>query len=127
MTEDNSHAGQGSVLLDIGGDVGALVITMPQALAGSEIEARPAGTASPGHRQHAHSHTDDHDHDHGLDHGALVHVGVVGRPLGGETVFSAVFGALDEGGYDCYVRPDGPVRLHADIVGGAVTLADWPA
>ena len=27
---ENPHAGQGSVLLDIGGDVGALVVTMPR-------------------------------------------------------------------------------------------------
>ena len=46
MVEDNSHAGQGPVVLDIGGDVGALVVAMPAGLTGSEIEARPvAGPA----------------------------------------------------------------------------------
>ena len=29
---ENAHAGQGMVLLDIGGDVGALVVRMPAAL-----------------------------------------------------------------------------------------------
>ena len=46
MTEDNSHAGQGPVMLDIGGDIGAVILTMPAALKGQEIEARPiAGPA----------------------------------------------------------------------------------
>ena len=35
---ENPFAGQGSVLLDIGGDVGALVVTMPLAIEGVEIE-----------------------------------------------------------------------------------------
>ena len=44
MTEnENPHAGQGSVLLDIGGDVGALVVTMPPAMVGVEIEIARRG------------------------------------------------------------------------------------
>ena len=35
---ENPYAGQGSVLLDIGGEVGALVVTMPAAMEGVEIE-----------------------------------------------------------------------------------------
>ena len=41
--EDLSYAGQGAVLLDIGGDVGALIVHMPAELAGTEIEICPAG------------------------------------------------------------------------------------
>ena len=52
---ENPFAGQGSVLLDIGGDVGALVVTMPAAMGDFEIEIRPWGS-------------DDHDHDHDHDH-----------------------------------------------------------
>ena len=44
--EDNSHAGQGPVVLDIGGDIGALIVTMPAALAGAEVEARPVAGAA---------------------------------------------------------------------------------
>ena len=40
---ENPHAGQGSVLLDIGGDVGALVVTMPPAMVGVEIEISRQG------------------------------------------------------------------------------------
>ena len=52
MTDDggteneNPHAGQGSVLLDIGGDVGALVVSMPPAMVGAEIEIAPVGRQS---------------------------------------------------------------------------------
>lgn len=35
---ENPPAGQGSVVLDIGGDVGALVVTMPPELEGVEVE-----------------------------------------------------------------------------------------
>ena len=43
MEAQNAFAGQGAVLLDIGGDIGALIVDMPEALAGVEIEIRPVG------------------------------------------------------------------------------------
>lgn len=120
--EDNSHAGQGAVVLDIGGDIGALVIVAAPELAGVEIEARPLGHLVPGF-DHVHSH--DHPHDHG--HGHLEHVAVVPRPVpGGGHVHSAVFAALPAGTYELYERPAGPVRLTAEVHGGAVTDAVWP-
>lgn len=104
--EDNSHAGQGAVLLDIGGDVGALVLAMPAALAGAEVEARPVDRPAPHH---------------------LPHVGVVARPLpAGGTRPSAVFPELPAGTYELYQRPAGPVRLTVAVAGGSVTEADWP-
>jgi hypothetical protein len=111
VMEDNRHAGHGAVLLDIGGTVGALVVTMPRDLVGAEIEIRPLGNVSP------------HEHHH-------PHVGVVDRPRDGrhgDTVPSAVFAELEEGSYELYVRPDGPVMLVAAVAGGAVEFARWPA
>ena len=105
--EDNAHAGQGPVLLDIGGDVGAAVIVLPADLVGTEIEARPVGADG---------------------HGHLPHVGVVARPApDGTVVPSAVFGSLPAGSYELYERPAGPVRLSVAVTGGAVTEASWPA
>ena len=124
--EDNSHAGQGPVVLDIGGDIGALIIGTDAALEGVEIEARPVSGAAKAtfdassHVHHAHN-GQPHSHD-----GALVHVAVVGRPAGGETVYSAVFSELQDGVYELYVRPDGPVRLTATVRGAEVTTQDWP-
>jgi hypothetical protein len=104
--EDNSHAGQGAVVLDIGDDVGALVVAMPAALAGVEIEARPVGGPEPDH---------------------LPHVAVLARPLpGGEQVHSAVFADLPTGRYELYERPSGPVRLIVSVTGGTVADAVWP-
>lgn len=114
---ENPHAGKGSsVLLDIGGDIGALVIEMPAELEGVEIELR------------ATSRTVLADHDHGHSHGhGLPHVAVVPRPSpDGATIYSAVFDEVAEGSYELYVRPDGPVQLTADVSGGQVTAAAWP-
>jgi hypothetical protein len=113
--EENPHAGQGSsVLLDIGGDVGAIVITLPAELEDAEIERRPVGASSPA------------DHGHGHGHG-FPHVAVVPRPSAeGVLVYSAVFFEVPEGRYELYVLPDGPVRLTVEVVGGRVTEADWP-
>lgn len=121
MHEDNSHAGQGPVVLDIGGDIGALVIAMPAGLTGSEIEARPvAGLALAG--AHGHSHGLEHSH----SHGSLVHVGVLERSCDGAVHHTAVFGELPDGSYELYVRPDGPVQLTATVRGGSVTSERWP-
>ncbi|MDT4907272.1 MAG: hypothetical protein QOI69_513, partial [Pseudonocardiales bacterium] len=42
-TVENPQAGRGMVVLDIGGDVGALVVPAPATLAGVEIEICPSG------------------------------------------------------------------------------------
>jgi hypothetical protein len=129
MVEDNSHAGQGPVVLDIGGDIGALVIAMPAALAGCEIEARPvAGAAKASYdaagSTHSHFHSGHHHHH---SHGApLVHVGVLQRAGAGGVQHSAVFSELQDGEYEFYVRPDGPVQLTATVRGGEVSTESWP-
>jgi hypothetical protein len=125
--EDNSHAGQGPVLLDIGGDIGALIITMPAVLDGEEIEIRPVGY---GESMQAPSHFHDAGHEHGPagQHSHhLPHVAVVGRPVDDRIVHSAVFGELTEGAYELYVRPAGPVQLTAKVAGGQVTEVVWPS
>ncbi|TDO35161.1 hypothetical protein EV643_12447 [Kribbella sp. VKM Ac-2527] len=103
-SQENPYAGQGAVLLDIGGGVGALVVTMPASLAGAEIEAR-------------------HVPDHG---GHLSHVEVLRRPSPAGAVCSAVFGELEAGTYELYQRPAGPVRVRATVTGGRVTQTTWP-
>ncbi len=109
MSKPHAHpqAGQGPVVLDIGGNVGALVIRMPHHLEGAEVEIRPA--SSPGRTV------------------PLRHVGVVARPVASGFVDSAVFDALTEGNYDIHVRPNGPVLLTAEVRAGEVTFADWPS
>ncbi len=119
-TAENPFAGQGAVLLDIGDDVGALVVTMPGAMVDTEVEIRPVGVA------HSHPHGD-HHHDHGDHHEHLAHVAVVERPVAGGTVPSLVFGELAAGRYDLFEKgqPD-DVVLTVEVDGGQVTTAAWP-
>jgi hypothetical protein len=115
MSTENPFAGQGSVLLDIGGDVGALVVTMPRAMVDTQVEIRPAGVA---HRHPGHAH---HDGGH------LAHVAVVERPVADGTIPSLVFGELTAGRYDLFAKGDADhVVLTVDVRGGEVAGATWP-
>jgi hypothetical protein len=120
---ENPHAGQGSVLLDIGGDVGALVVTMPPAMVGVEIEiARLGGD----HHDHPHGHGHGHGHGHAHDHGHRPHVAVVDRPVTDGSLPSLVFPDLVEGSYELFDKGEDTVLLTADITGGQVTFLEWP-
>jgi hypothetical protein len=109
-SHENPHAGQGSVLLDIGGDVGALVVTMPSSMLGEEIEVVTGqvvtGQDTAGHHR--------------------PHVAVVPRPLGDGTVPSLVFPELAEGSYALVPKGTDDVHLLVDVRGGEVTSAAWP-
>jgi hypothetical protein len=104
--EDNAHAGRGaSVLLDIGGDVGAAVVAVPAALLGAEVEARPVGAGHP-----------------------PVHAGVVARPLpGGEPRPSVVLGELPAGTYELCVGGRPAVPPGRPSLTGPRSLACWQA
>jgi hypothetical protein len=124
---ENAWAGQGAVLLDIGGDVGALVVAMPETMVGAEIEIRPLrGRAHDRHHEGG-SH---HHHEHGGttgDHEHLAHVAVVRRPVRGGEVPSLVFPELSDGGYELFGKGQREaVVLRVDVVGGQVTTTDWP-
>ena len=146
MTVENPHAGQGSVVLDIGGDVGALVVTMPPELEGVEVEINridlATGIAASHNHDHLHSHDHhhlhdrgeehdhdrEHDHEHPHDHAThRPHVAVVARPTPLGVIHSLVFPELVERTYELYRRSAGSVELIVTIRGGAVTEAAWPA
>lgn len=110
---ENPFAGQGSVLLDIGDDVGALVVTVPASLVGVEVEIRPVGATPHGH-----------GHDHGTGHHP--HVAVVLRPAGDAVVPSLVFPEVVEGHYELHVKDTDAVVLTATVVGEEVATAEWP-
>ncbi len=102
---ENPWAGQGAVVLDIGGDVGALVVEMPVQLVGTEVEIGPAD------RQPS---------------GAHPHVAVVSRRVGAGTVPSLVFPELRTGTYELFEKGTREVALTVRIEGGQVTEAVWP-
>jgi hypothetical protein len=104
---ENPWAGQGSVLLDIGGDVGALVVEMPAAMEGVEVEARRADEIADRHVHHP-------------------HVAVVNRPVEGGVQPSLVFPELVEGDYRLGLKGAAEVCLDAVVRGGEVTTATWP-
>lgn len=113
---ENPHAGQGSVLLDIGGDVGALVVAMPPSMVGVEIEIDRVG----GGLHHGHG------HGHGHAHGHRAHVAVVDRPVPGGTQPSLVFPELLEGTYELFDKGTDDVLMTAEVTGGQVSFAEWP-
>jgi hypothetical protein len=90
----------GSVVLDIGGDVGALVLQTAADLAGREIHARPDGGGPP------------------------IHTEVRERHLAAGTVYAAVFPSLPAGAWQVLpLEPGAPRRV--TIVGGQVTEVRW--
>ena len=125
MTSENPYAGQGSVLLDIGDDIGALVVTMPAHLEGVEVEINRVDGDDhrhPPRHQRDHHHEADHHH-HGTQR---PHVAVVARPAAAGVIPSLVFPELTEGRYELYRRPAGRIELMVTIRGGQVTEASWP-
>ncbi|WP_392541942.1 hypothetical protein [Oryzobacter telluris] len=136
-TAENPTAGQGPVLLDIGGDVGALIVSMPAHTRGLEVEIRPRGAtaadahAAHHHHDHSHDHGDDGDHAHGHAHdhapSRYPHVGVVERTTAEGTSFSLVYPSVVAGEYELCPLPEGEVAATASITGGEVTQLAWPA
>lgn len=122
---ENAWAGEGAVVLDIGGDVGALVVTMPDSTLGLEVEIRPLDGQHVGGHAHTHGHGHGDDHDHGHEH--LAHVAVVARPVGGGRLASLVFPELEAGRYELFEkgRPDA-VAMVVTVEGGSVATAEWP-
>jgi hypothetical protein len=105
-SHENPHAGQGSVLLDIGGDVGALVVLAPESMVGREVEIAPEGEPFQAvHRPH---------------------VAVVHRPVGGRAVASMVFPELRSGRYALAEKGTTDIRLLVTVRGGEVTSTEWP-
>jgi hypothetical protein len=104
----NAFAGQGAVLLDIGGDVGALVVAMPPEMTGVEVEIRPAGWVA---REGVHVHHP--------------HVAVVVRPTPDGPLPSLVYASVAAGEYELVVIGDEPARRSVTVAGGTVTTTAW--
>jgi hypothetical protein len=117
--EHNMGTRTEQVVLDIGGDIGALILyTNPEAN-GAEIEISP----------HDHSHSQDHDDHHHEQgghhhHGHRAHNQVHERNFNGRVCFAAVYPELQAGEYDLWGEGDDPVD-HVTIVGGQVAELDW--
>jgi hypothetical protein len=89
------------VALDIGGDVGALIVRTDPALHGVEVEISPAG--ADGDRSHKQ---------------------VLARSAGGQAEFTLVFDALAEGCYTLWLDGEAQAR-EVRVRGGAISELDW--
>jgi len=102
MAETYDDRGQGgAVVLDIGDDVGALVLYTGEELRGREIEVSPKGRDA-----------------------WRVHTAIRERQANGQTIFAGVYLALPADDYTIWrdaTTPAGEVT----VVGGAVAEADW--
>jgi len=95
-------SGQGTVVLNIGAGIGALVIYTQGRLHGHEIEVSPVEDSA--HRTHA---------------------AVRARYVRDGVRFSVVIDSLPEGRYTIWRDPVTPLAEVA-VAGGAVTEYDWP-
>lgn len=90
-----------NVMLDLGGDVGALILHTDPAMHGVEVEISPDGAARDGrHKQ------------------------ILERFMGGRSAFTAVFDELEEGSYTLWVG-DEPRSTGVAVQGGRVAELDW--
>ena len=89
-----------NAVLDIGEDIGALVIYTGQELLGKEIEVSPKGNDA-----------------------QKIHTAVLERKVNGRTMFAALFLELPEGDYIILTTPPSEIT----IVGGQVAELDWRA
>ena len=93
----------GSVVLDLGADIGALILDTPAELAGREIEISPASDGPGARRTHA-----------------LVRE----RRTGAGTGYAAVYPGLPAGRYTIW-RAHTPVAA-VTVTGGQVSSCHWP-
>jgi hypothetical protein len=96
---DHHAVGGGAAVLDIGGDVGALLALMDADAEGTELHVRLTGSTN------------------------TVHTGVWTRHRGQEHVTAALFCELSEGRY-WVLDPDGRERIDVDVKGGELAELD---
>jgi hypothetical protein len=89
------------VVLDIGDDVGALIVHCDAGMHGVEVEISPSGQ-------------DD----------ARSHKQVLERNMGGRSAFSLVYDGLAAGSYTLWIG-DEPRARDVRVEGGAVAQLDW--
>jgi hypothetical protein len=94
-----------ALVIDIGGDAGALIVYASEELVGAEIEIARADTP-PRHP---------------------VHNVVRARQVGDEVICAAVFPVLPAGKYLPWGDRVSPDATTFTVVGGRVTELDWPA
>ena len=117
---------EGTVVLDIGGDVGALILQTAEALLGAEIEISPLseGALDVFQRDHPHDHSHDGGQAHVHHHPGRTHVQVLARRAPAGVRYAAIYPGLADGDYQLW-NVDGTAAEVVHITGGEVTTIDW--
>lgn len=118
-------------VLDIGGDIGALILYTDAEYNEREIELSPISEGDHDHdhgheheRGHEHEHERVHQHDHGQDHGQRTHTAIHERRAGGSVTYAGIYVELKAGTYRIWTDdPSLPDRV--TIVGGEIAEIDW--
>ena len=100
MSDESGQLGpsyDGTVMLDIGGDQGALIIMTPPELHLAEIELSLVGDERAHEPVEAHDHGDGHTHTHAHPH--RTHVAVRERRGPSGTQYAAIYPSLAQGEY----------------------------
>jgi hypothetical protein len=102
-------SGEGTVVLDVGGSRGALVIFTAEFMDGEEIEIRPTGSPWDG-----------------------THTAIRKRDLRDSVAFAGVFGSLQAGRYQVRIKKcatghrSSDTTLDLQVAGGEVAQLHWP-
>jgi len=124
-------------VLDIGGDIGALILYTDAEYNGREVEVSPVDEADDGQeaghehaQEHAHEHGHEHEHGHGPAHehshgpSHRTHTAIHERRSGGEVTYAGIYVELKAGTYRIWTDdPSLPDRV--TIIGGRVAEVDW--
>ena len=110
-------------VLDIGGDIGALILYADAEYLDREIEVSPLDAE---HAEHDHGPAGEHGHghEHGHEHGHRTHTAIHERRAGGSVTYAGIYPELRAGTYRIWTDdPSLPDRV--TIVGGEVAEVDW--
>jgi hypothetical protein len=121
MTEESQlgPSWNGTVMLDIGGDVGALILHTGADLHLAEIELERVDGADANLVPHRDAHG--HEHAHA---GGRTHVAVRERRGPAGVRYAAIYPALRQGDYMVF-DPTGAPKQTVTVVGGEVAELDW--
>jgi hypothetical protein len=106
----HGQLGHGAPVLDIGGDIGALVLYTDSDLEGLEIEVSVRDRSAD---------------ESGDESGRRTHTEILRRTVGGRTFWAGVYSQLPEGDYRIWFDEAPGRTLEFSIAGGSVTELDW--
>ena len=130
MADESGQLGpsyDGTVMLDIGGDMGALIISTEAELHLAEIEISPVDDERANEPVEPHAHT--HDHGDGVPHTHAhphrTHVAVRERRGPAGIRYAAIYPSVREGEYTVWDLDGRTAHTTVRITGGQITEIDW--